>query len=157
MKSRISYSRFAICITAILTGALFVACIASVKEDPVFFSLLAIYLVLFVSMLFFGAAYIKVDSDYIVLGSLLRGKKIPMSEVESVELFRPSAGAIRICASGGFMGFWGIFRETGIGKYYGFFGKPADCFLVCLKNGSKYVLGCNQSEKMVDYIKSQMK
>lgn len=157
MKSSISYSRFAICLTAILSGALFAGCIASVKEEPLFFSLLAIYLVLFVSMLFFGAAYIKADSDYIVLGCLLRGKKIPMGEVESVEFFKPSSGAIRICASGGFMGFWGIFRETGIGKYYGFYGKAADCFLVCLKNGNKYVLGCNHPEEMVDYIKSQIK
>lgn len=156
MKSKISYSRFATLLTAILSGVLFVACIATVKEEPVFFTLLAVYLVLFVSMLFFGAAYIKADSNYIVLGSLLRGKSIPMSEVENVELFQPTMGAIRICGSGGFMGYWGTFREGDIGKYYAFYGKASDCFLVRLKNGRKYVLGCNQPDKMVDYIKSQI-
>lgn len=156
MKSKISYSPFATLLTAILAGGLFVACIAAVKEEPAFFILLAVYLVLFVSMLFFGAAYIKADNNNIVLGSLLRGKKIPMCDVENVERFKPSAGAIRLCASGGFMGYWGTFRETGIGKYYGFYGKPSDCFLVRLKNGRKYVLGCNQPDKMVDYIKSQI-
>lgn len=79
-----------------------------------------------------------------------------MSEVENVELFQPTMGAIRICASGGFMGYWGIFREGDIGKYYGFYGKASDCFLVRLKNGNKYVLGCDQPEKMVDYIKMQI-
>lgn len=156
MKSKIPYNRFAIILTAILAGGLFVACIATVKEGPVFFILFAIYQVLFVSMLFWGGAYIKADNNNIVLGSLLRGKKIPMSDVDNVELFKPSSCAIRVCASGGFMGYWGIFRETGIGNYYGFYGKPSDCFLVSLKNGRKYVLGCNQPDKMVDYIKSQI-
>lgn len=156
MKSKISYSRFVTLLTAILSGVLFVACIATVKEEPAFFSLLAIFIILYLSALFFGAAYIKADNNNIVLGSLLRSKKIPMSEIESVELFQPTMGAIRICASGGFMGYWGIFREGDIGKYYGFYGKASDCFLVRLKNGSKYVLGCDHPDKMVDYIKSQI-
>lgn len=156
MRSKISYSRFATVLTAVLAGVLFVACIATVKEPIAFFSLLAIYLVLFISMLFFGPAYIKADSSYIVLGSLLRSKKIPMHVVESVELFQPSAGAIRICASGGFMGYWGIFQEKGIGRFYGFFGNPAECFIVAMKDGKKYVLGCQEPAKMVDYIKSQI-
>ncbi len=156
MKSTISFSRFATILTAIVSGALFVACITTVKDKPVFFTLLAIYIVLFVSMLFYGAAYIKVDSDNIVLGSLLRGKKLPMCDVDNVELFHPSAGAIRICASGGFMGYWGVFRENGIGKYYGFYGDPSKCFLVSMKSGKRYVLGCKQPEKMVEYIKSQI-
>ena len=155
MKSKISYSRFSTLLTAIIYIILFAACVATVKEAPMFFTLLAIYLILLVSMLFGGPAYIKADEDNIVLGSLLRGKKIPMSDVENVELFKPSSGVLRVCASGGFMGFWGIFRETGIGKYYGFYGKPSDCFLVRLKDGSKYVLGCNHPDKIVNYIKSQ--
>lgn len=158
MKSKISYSGFAtfVSVTAILSGVLFIAWIAIVLEAPAFFMLLAIYLILFVSMLFVGPAYIKADKNNIVLGSLLRGKKIPICDIEYIELFKPSSGAIRVCASGGFMGSWGIFRETGIGKYYGFYGKPSGCFLVRLKNGRKYVLGCNQPGKMVDYIKSQI-
>lgn len=156
MKSKISYSRFATLLTAILSAGLFVACIASVKEEPAFFMLLAIYLILFVSILFFGAAYIKADSNYIVLGSLLRVKKIPMRDVESVEIFTPGTGTIRVCASGGFMGYWGKFRDRSIGMYYGFYGKSSDCFLVRLNNGKKYVLGCNNPDKMVDYINSQI-
>lgn len=156
MKSKISYSRYVTILTAILSGVLFVACIATVKEKPAFFTLLVIFLVLYAFALFFGAAYIKAGSKYIVLGSLLRCKKIPMSEVENVELFQPTMGAIRICGSGGFMGYWGTFREGDIGKYYAFYGKASDCFLVRLKNGNKYVLGCNQPDKMVAYIKAQI-
>lgn len=118
--------------------------------------LLGIFLILFITSLFFGAAYIKADSHYIIMGSLLRGKKIPMADVESVELFQPTMGALRIVASGGYMGYWGLFREGDIGKYYGFYGKASDCFLVRMKDGRKYVLGCNNPAKMVDYIQSQL-
>ncbi len=156
MKSKISYSRFSTVLTAVLSGVMFVACIVTVKEPIPFFSLLAILLILFISMLFFGAAYIKANSRYIVLGSLLRSKKILMQNVASVELFQPTMGAIRICGSGGFMGYWGLFREGDIGRYYAFYGKASDCFLVRMKNGDKYVLGCDQPQKMVDYIESQI-
>lgn len=53
-----------------------------------------------------------------------------MRDIERVELFQPTMGAIRIFASGGFMGYWGVFRESDIGRYYGFYGKASDCFLV---------------------------
>lgn len=156
MKSKISYSRFSIFLTAIISVGLFVGCIATVREEPGFFILLAIFLILYFSALFFGPAFIRADGNNIVLGSLLRTKKLPMSEVKNVEIFQPTMGAMRICASGGFMGYWGIFRESDIGNYYGFYGKASDCFLVCLKNGNKYVLGCDQPDKMVDYIKSRI-
>lgn len=156
MKSKISYSRFATFLTAILWVGLFVACIATVRDEPKFFILLAIFLILYISALFFGAAYIKADNEYIFLGSILRGKKILMRDIESVERFQPTMGAIRICASGGFMGYWGIFREGDIGRYYGFYGKASDCFLVRMKNGDKYVLGCSEPDKMVEYIDSRI-
>ncbi|MDE6309505.1 MAG: PH domain-containing protein [Muribaculaceae bacterium] len=156
MKSKITYSRFAIVLTAIVSGALLIGCIATVKEEATFFTLLALLILLFVATLFFGPAYIKADSDSIVMGSLLRGKRLPMRNVASVELFQPTMGAIRICASGGFLGYWGIFREGDIGRYYGFYGKASDCFLVRMKNGDKYVLGCDNPSAMVDYIKSQI-
>ena len=118
--------------------------------------LLAIYLVMIVSALFYGPAYIKADADNIVMCSILKSRKIPLREVESVELFRPANGAIRIFASGGFMGYWGVFRERGIGRYYAFYGKDSDCFLVSMKSGDKYVLGCDNPDLMVDYINSHI-
>lgn len=156
MKSKITYSRFATVLTAVITGALFVGCIATIKEEATFFTLLALLILLFVPTLFFGPAYIKADSDNIVMGSLLRGKRLPMRNVVSVELFQPTMGAIRICASGGFLGYWGIFREGDIGRYYGFYGKASDCFLVRMKNGDKYVLRCDNPSAMVDFIKLQI-
>lgn len=156
MKSKVKYSQYVTILTAIIFGVLFVGCITTVKEEPVFFCLLGLFLILFFSALFYGVAYIKATDDFIIMGSLLKSKKILMRNVESVELFKPTMGAIRICASGGFMGYRGIFREGDIGRYYGFYGKASDCFLVRMKNGDKYVLGCENPEKIVGYINSKI-
>ncbi|WP_353738521.1 PH domain-containing protein [Paramuribaculum intestinale] len=95
------------------------------------------------------------NPEYIFMGSLCKSRKISVRDIECVELFQPTMGAIRIFASGGFMGYWGVFRESDIGRYYVFFGKASDCFLVKMKIGDKYVLGCDNPQKIVDYIESQ--
>ena len=156
MKSRIAYSRFAASLTAIVSVILLVACVLTVQEKPVFFALLVIFLISVFSALFYGSFYIESDTANIIMGSVFKRKRIPMREVVSVELFQPTMGAIRVFGSGGYMGYWGIFREGDIGRYYAFYGKASDCFLVRTKNGDKYVLGCSNPEKMVDYINSQI-
>lgn len=157
MKSKVTYSRFVNALTVILFGALLVGCAVTVREKAAFFILLAIVGVLLVSALLYGPVYIQADSNYIVLGSVLRRKKLAMRDVAHVELFSPTMGAIRVCGAGGFMGYWGIFREGDIGRYYAFYGRASDCFLIRMNNGDKYVVGCNDPDKMVDYIKSHLR
>jgi len=157
MKAKIRFSRFSTVLTALVFGALFVGCIATVHDKPAFYTLLAIYILLIIFGSLYGVAYIKADKDNLVLGSLLKSKKIAMRNIDSVELLQPTMGAIRVCGSGGFMGYWGIFREGDIGRYYAFYGKASDCFLVRMKNGDKYILGCENPNAMVDYINSQIR
>ncbi len=156
MKSKIKYSRFATITTVAIFLILFVGCIASLAEKPMFFILLSIYLFMFVLALLYGVAYLKSDENYVVLGSILKKRKIAMRGIESVELFQPSMGAVRLFASGGFMGYWGLFKEGDVGRYYGFYGKASDCFLVRMKNGDKYVLGCDRPDTMVEYIRQHI-
>ncbi|MBD5205504.1 MAG: hypothetical protein HDS71_07660 [Bacteroidales bacterium] len=156
MKSKVSYSRFVIILTAAISIMLFAGCIATVHDQHAFFILLTIYLALFISSLFYAPFYIKADSRYITLGSIFKSRKLRLYGVESVELFQPTMGAIKIFASGGFMGYWGLFREGDIGSYYAFYGRSSECFLVRMKNGNKYVLGCNNPGEMVEYINSQL-
>lgn len=157
MRSKVKFSTFSAVLTAIMFGALFIGCLALLNERVSFFILLSIFVILLISGSLYGADYIKVTDNKVILGSLLKSKKIPLRNIDSVELFQPTMGAIRICASGGFMGYWGIFREGDIGRYYGFYGKASECFLIRMKNGDKYVLGCEHPDKMVEYIKSQLK
>ena len=157
MKSKINHSRFSTILTVLIYGLLFIGYIATVHEKPTFFIWLSIYIFLIISGLLYGAVYVKVSPDYILLGSIMKCQKIPIRNVESVEQFQPTMGAIRIFGSGGFMGYWGIFREGNIGKYYAFYGKSSECFLVRMKNGDKYVLGCDHPNAMIEYIKKMLK
>ena len=154
MKSKINLSLFSILLTAAVFLLLYIGCFATLHEKTTFFTLLAIYIILTACALLYGAAYIKTTPEYVIMGSLLKSRKIPVRNIESVELFQPTLGAYRLFASGGFLGYWGIFREGDIGRYYGFYGKASECFLIRMKNGDKYVLGCDNPSAMVEYIRS---
>lgn len=157
MKSRIKYSPFVVVLTTIILVVLYASCIALVREKVAFFVLLSLFVIISVCGLLYGPWYLKASPDNIVMGSLLRKRRILMRNVASAELFQPTMGAIRIWASGGFMGYWGIFREGDIGRYYAFYGKSSDCILVRMKNGDKYVLGCENPSAMLDYIQSHIR
>lgn len=104
----------------------------------------------------YAPIYVEVDSDFVSVKSLLKRKRFRIEDIKSVELFQPTMGAIRIVASGGFMGYWGLFKEGDVGNYIGFFGKSSDCFMIRMKNGDKYVLGCKDPKMMVDEIKKRI-
>lgn len=157
IKSKVRLSRFSIIVTTFLNCALYISCFFTLREKPIFFILLSIALLLLISGLLYGPISIKADSECITIGSIMRKQRLMIRNVESVELFQPTMGAIRIFGSGGYMGYWGIFRESDIGRYVAYYGKASDCFLVRMKNGDKYVLGCENPRPMVNYISSQIK
>ena len=115
----------------------------------------------FSGCLLFGLFYmplsISADKYAIYVHRSFRIKAIPIQEVKSVKLFPASLRAMRLCGSGGFMGYWGWFREPGIGRYFAYYGDPRDCFLIELSNGKKYVLGCRNAGAMVEHIRGLMK
>lgn len=143
-------------LTVMIIVAFIVGCCLTLNEKPAMLILLVMFLILLVCGLLYGASYIAADSTYVYIGSFLRRKKIRIENIESIELFQPTLGAIRLCASGGFFGYWGIFREGDIGRYWASYGKASDCFLIRMRNGVKYVLGCAQPHSMVDYIRRQL-
>lgn len=156
MKSKVVLSRYSLAVTVITFVAVVIGCFATVHEKLPFAILLGVFILLLFFALFYGVSYIQADSEYIIKGSLLKKSRILMRDVASVELFQPTLGAIRIYGSGGFFGYWGIFREGDIGRYSAFYGKASDCFLVSMKNGDKYVLGCQNPSEMMAFIKSSV-
>lgn len=104
--------------------------------------------------LFYMPLSISADKYAIYVNRSLKIKAIPMADVKSVRLCSPTMGAKRISGSGGFLGYWGWFHERDLGKYFAYYGRSSDCFLVELKNGRKYMLGCRNPQQMVDYINS---
>lgn len=156
MKSKVRLSRYSLVVTFVILVALFIACILTVRDKIPFLILLSMYLILIVTGLIYAPVSICADTETIVLKSILRRRRLLLRDVESVQMFSPTMGAIRIIGSGGFMGYWGIFKEGDIGRYMAFYGKASDCFLLRLKNGDKFVLGCENPQAMADYIQSRL-
>ena len=111
---------------------------------------------LFIGMLFFMPLSITLDESSININRPLKTKKIPLSEVADVKMCPPTMGAIRVCGSGGWFGWYGWFREKDLGKYFTYYGKASDCFLVTLKDGRKYMLGCKDAPEMSDAIQHKL-
>ena len=156
MKSKVQLSSYALILTLILNLILIICCVTMLNETPGFWCVLCILLVLLFFGLLFGPTQIIANRDYVIVKSYLRKQKISVRDIESVDLFQPTMGAMRICASGGYFGYWGIFREGDVGRYCGYYGKSSDCFLIKMKNGDKYVLGCQNPKEMVAYIQTHI-
>ena len=157
MKSKVKLSAFSKIITILifaLLGAisLYIAFMGETKD----YIVLIIFLFLIIPSLYYSPTSIKVDDANITVKTYLRNHRIPLSDVKSVEPYLPWIGSWRICASGGLMGYWGIFRGMDIGNYVAYYGKSSECFLVRMKNGEKYVLGCENPYKIIDYINSKI-
>ena len=112
-------------------------------------------IVLCLTALFFMPMSISVKNGELNINRSLKIKSIPLSQIESVELYSPTTAAKRICGSGGWFGYYGWFKEPSIGKYFAYYGKASDCFLVTLKDGKKYVLGCENREAIMKEIQKQ--
>ena len=104
----------------------------------------------------YGPVSIAANDKNVIIKSLMRRQRLPISKIQSVELFQPTIGSIRIFGSGGYMGYWGVYRGY-IGRYIAYYGKSSDCFLISMKNGGKYVLGCENPEEMINFINSKIR
>lgn len=99
---------------------------------------------------------VSVDNQYLSVRRPLRRKKIPLAQIESINPCPPTMAERRICGSGGWFGYWGWFSQRDIGKYFAYYGKASDCFLVTLKNGKKYMLGCKDPKDILDFISNKI-
>ena len=100
---------------------------------------------------------IAADEHSIYINRSLKVKRIPIAEVKSVRLCPPTMGAIRVCGSGGYLGYWGLFKERDLGKYFADYGKASDSFLIELSDGHKYMQSSKNAPEMVEFIAKQLK
>ena len=156
MKQRVELSTYSIIITILCLGIL-VSTIFMIPEIWWQTGWGGFIAILHIVCLYYMPLSIAADEHSIYINRSLKVKRIPMAEVKSVRLCPPTMGAIRVCGSGGYLGYWGVFKERDLGKYFAYYGKASDCFLVELSNGHKYMLGCQNAPEMVEFIAKQLK
>ena len=158
MESKVKLSSYSLILTTLVALLVLTSVILLLIHSRHILSIL--FCLFFLGCLFLallkGPVSIKVSNNNIKICNIIDSFLIPISKIQSIELFQPTMGAINICASGGFMGYYGYFKEGDIGKYYACYGRSSDCFIVRMKDGKQYVLGCENPEKIVSCINKQL-
>lgn len=159
MKQRVIISTYSVVISTVSLIIIGAAILSTLRNGQtwlayILFGVLAILCILTV---FYMPTSISADGGNLYVNRPLWIKKLPFTHIESIQLCQPTMGERRICGSGGWFGYWGWFRDRDLGKYFAYYGKASDCFLVTLKNGKKYMLGCKNPQSMVDYISDKVK
>ena len=133
MKRRVSLSTYSF-IMSIIGLIVLLACMYYCRDNWGLY-LIGVCLILPCSLaLFYMPMSISADDTNLNINRSLRIKSIPLKEIKRVKLCPPTMAEKRICGSGGWFGYWGWFSEPSIGKYFAYYGKASDCFLVELKN-----------------------
>ena len=155
MKKIVELSTYCWIISAISTAIMCGVFVYALKQPDNKIAVLILGItiaLLFLSTLFFMPLSISLNSGSLNVNTPLRIKSIPLSDITEVSLCSPTMGAKRIFGSGGWFGWYGMFKEKDLGKYFAYYGKASDCFLVTLKDGRKYMLGCKDAPEMVSAI-----
>ena len=158
MKKRVELSTYCWIVSAITTAVICGVFLATIKTDNNIAAYIwgAAVVVLLLSALCFMPLSISLDNKSLRIRRPLKAKSISLTEIANVRLCAPTMGAKRICGSGGWFGWYGWFSEKDLGKYFAYYGKASDCFLVTLKNGKKYMLGCKDAPEMVNALKEKI-
>ena len=157
MKQKVKFSLSSILLTALIL-ILFVEGTIMLLDNEVKLTLFCIIMGgVTIAGLYYCPISIEANEVGIKFHCLLSPPKtFRYDTIQSVDTCYPSIGGLRLCASGGYFGFWGYFRDFVIGTYIGYYGSRNNCIVVKLKSGKQYVLGCDNPVDMVDYIKSQL-
>lgn len=159
IKRPVKFSSYVGILSATVTVAAAGFCIYQYRRTDLFwfYTMCVCFAISLIFVVIYTPLSISVDSKALRIRRLLLTRTIPMNQIESVARCSPTMGARRVCGSGGFYGYWGWFSERDLGKYFAYYGKASDCFLVTLKNGRRYMLGCEDPQSVADFIKEHIK
>lgn len=160
MKKKVELSTYSISISALSTALICGVIIYALKQPDNIWSVAILGIVvigLFLSTLFYMPISVSVDNKNLEIHRPLKIKSIKLNDISEVKQCPPTMAAFRICGSGGWFGWFGWFRERDLGKYFAYYGKASDCFLVTLKDGRKYMLGCKDAPEIVSEIQSHLR
>ena len=152
MKHKVKFSIFCKGITAVVYIVLAAAMWNEFEKGNEWWCVLAVGVVLTLFGLYYAPMSVEADEEAVKLRRPLAVKRIPYEDIASVETCYPSPGGLRLCASGGFMGYWGYFTDIVIGNYFGYHGRADQAFVITTHGGQKYVLSCDDRNAMVTAI-----
>ena len=133
------------------TAILLFVCVYGSETQTIIMS--AVVVVLYVTPLIYSPLSIELHDDCLNVNRTLCKRTIALKDIKSVAAHQPTMSEKRLCGSGGWFGYWGWFSEPATGKYFAYYGKASDCFMVTLKDGRKYLLGCENKRRIIEAVK----
>ena len=159
MKQTVKFSTYSTIMTILTLVVLTGVCVweyNKTQAEAVVGIFLGIMVLWAFCVLFYSPLSIELTDRTLNINRSIRIKEIPLADIQVIKLCPPTLAAKRICGSGGCFGYWGWFSERDLGKYFAYYGKSSDCFLVELIDGKKYILGCENAPAMVEAIKARI-
>lgn len=157
MKSKVHFSPFCRIITVAVIALFLIGIIANRNHTDKSIVLIIIACIIIFTSLYYCPVSISIDVNALNINRLLSGSKtFKFADIEAVDTCYPSAGAIRLCGSGGFFGYWGYFSDILIGKYFGYYADRGQCFYIRLKNKKQYVISCADYIEIVNAIRKKI-
>lgn len=158
MKQKDKWSKCAWLITVLVTVAIAAALIITRNTPWLFYMLVGVTATVFISMWIWSSTLIIVDDEFITMHKQIGRKRTPIYNIQSSTRFTPQAEiCYPLCGSGDFAGYYGWFHNPRIGNYFGYYVNMQECFLVRLNDGKQYVIGCENSEGVINHITSNLK
>lgn len=155
MKSKVYFSNYCKVVTFAVIFALGMVIYQSqLRTDTAIYVSAVFFIVLFCGLFYCPLTLEATDKELIIHRALWKNKVLPYADIKSAESCLPSAGGLRLCGSGGFMGYWGYFNDTLIGPYFGYYADYKECFLIRMKNGKQYVLSCREHKEMLRFLQN---
>ncbi len=160
MKHYVKLSTYSVILTScllIISGGVAIYMLENDCPWDIWVLLCALIALMGVSALIYMPVSISVNEKELCINRPLKTKHIMLDDIKSIALVKPTMGAKRICGSGGWFGYWGWFSERDLGKYFAYYGMASDCFIVRLKNGRQYMLGCKNPQQITEYLNDKLK
>ena len=106
--------------------------------------------------LYFSPLSVEVDTETVTVNFPLRHRSFKLNDIASAEDVQPTMGEWRICGSGGFFGYWGWFDNKVLGRYFAYYGRGSECFIIRLRSDQIYMLGCEDHAAVLRWIQSRI-
>lgn len=156
MKSKVTLSAYCKVITFTLIILLIIGIVSCSDNESKLWALVVVSIALISFSLFYFPTSIETTNSSLIIRRFLKSKIIPYSFISSADTCIPSAGGLRLCGSGGFLGYWGYFNDIIIGTYFGYYGNRNQCILIKLNNGKQYVVSCEEPIQMISSINDHL-
>ena len=154
MKQKVSLSLFSITLSGIMM--IILLCALYYSNSSVSISIISATIIVWCALsLYYMPLTISVSNRDLSVNRTIRTKRISLREISSIERLQATMLGWRVFGSDGWFGYWGWYRDKTLGKYFAYYGNEDDCFIVRLNNGKQYVLGCDNPDTIVNYIKSR--